>query len=150
MIASTEQKGWSIHVVNKYQEPRTTVELFLTEMNGILNDPTFNPDRNFDLLRYDKNKSAVDPNTVNNTLIELDYDSSDVIATLRSLTAKDYLHNMIDNKPGETESFFVFIKQIKSRDVYMKVKIRKKIRQVFCNSFHFPDFPVTVSEYPYR
>ena len=85
-------------------------------------------------------------------MLELDYDTEDVVEELKSLSIEDYSESIVDNVADGFKIFYVFGKQISERDVYIKVRIKQRGRTaddfVFCVSFHFARHPITV--YPYK
>lgn len=118
------------------------VKTFLSELKEILTDPAFNVDVDLDILLKKKAESPTDPFTTGNTLLELEFDSNDVVNQLMALEVSEYKETVIDDLGSERPPFFAFAKQIKNRDVYVKVKIRDREKhKIFCVSFHFARFP---------
>ena len=71
-----------------------------------------------------------------------DFDRNDVLHQLMSLVVSEYLETFIDDKDPSWPPFFVFARSIKRRDIYIKVKIRDRVKEkVFCVSFHFARHP---------
>ena len=133
-------------MTNKFISSREEVTLFLQELIQILNDPAFDIDNDLDILLKKKTESPLDPFTTVNTLLELDFDKEDIRNQLISLNPSYYLETIIDSKDDSLPAFFAFVKVIKSRDIYIKVKIRNKVsKKVFCVSFHFARYPVARS-----
>ena len=131
---------------------RADVKEFLSHMNSILSSDGFNIDRDFVFQRNRGQDEPDDEYTNENTMLELDYDTEDVVEELKSLTIEDYSESIVDNVAEGFKIFFVFGKQINGRDVYIKVRIKQRGRTaddfVFCISFHFAKHPITV--YPYK
>lgn len=126
------------------------VKTFLFELKEILTDPAFNVDVDLDILLKKKTESAIDPYTTGNTLLELEFDSNDVVNQLISLEVSEYKETVVDDLGSERPPFFAFAKQIKNKDVYVKVKIRdRESHKIFCVSFHFARFPFPKS-LPYQ
>lgn len=76
------------------------------------------------------------------TLLALDFDKNDVLNQLLALEVSEYMETFIDDLDNSLPPFFAFAKVIKSRDVYIKVKIRDtQNNKVFCVSFHFARYP---------
>lgn len=127
--------------------PRNDVEMFLDELKTIMRSPDFNLKEDLDILLKKSSESPIDPYTTQNTLLDLGYDSEDVRDRLLELTVKNYTATVIDNKDPALPPFYEFFKEIDSRDVYIKVKIRDRNRKkIFCVSFHYarrpaPPFP---------
>jgi len=115
---------------------------FLSELKEILTDPNFSIGSDLDILLKKKAESPTDPYTTANTLLALDFDKHDVLNQLLSLEISEYMETFIDNLYNQLPPFFAFAKEIKNRDVYIKVKIRDRQKQkIFCVSFHFARYP---------
>ena len=72
------------------------------------------------------------------TLLDLDYDTYDVIDRLKELTIKDYSETLIDRDDINPPLLFVFGKDINNKQVYVKLKIKRdQSRYVLCVSFHY-------------
>jgi uncharacterized protein Smg (DUF494 family) len=96
-----------------------------------------------------KSESPIDPFTTENTILSLGFDRRDIRNQLLILTASNYLETFIDNMDSSSPPFYAFAINIKSKTVYIKVKIRNKTRQrIFCVSFHFARFPIR--QFPYQ
>jgi uncharacterized protein YxeA len=86
--------------------------------------------------------------TTQNTLFQLDYSTEDIVSALKTLTIRNYYETLFDKKGMELPMFFVFCKEIQNKDIYIKVKIKDRIKEtVFCISFHFAEHPMT--QFPY-
>ena len=95
-----------------------------------------------DILPKKKKESATDPYTTANTMAALEFDANDVCEELKAITVKDYAETMFDDRIAAAPPFFVFYRNIQTKDVYIKVKIRDKATgKVFCVSFHFVRYP---------
>lgn len=130
-----------------------TVETFLSEMKALLCKDDFDKDRDFIFVQERQDDDPDDEYTNRNTMIELGYDTWDVIQHLKTLTIQEYTDYMLDNKPDKNEGvcfFFVFGRKIDGRDVYIKTRMkqRKSGRIVFCVSFHFARHKIT--EFPFK
>jgi hypothetical protein len=137
-------------VSNKIISSEEEIKNFLSGIKEILTDPSFNVDVDLDILMKKKTESPTDPYTTANTLLALDFDKYDVLNQLLSLEVSDYLETFIDDLDSRLPPFFAFVKEIKKKDVYIKVKIRDKQKhKIFCVSFHFAryTFPRNL---PYR
>ena len=137
-----------IHMLSE----RSAVKDFLAKMNSILSSDSFNIDRDFFFQHIRDADEPDDDFTNENTMLELGYDTSDVVEELKTLGLDNYSESIVDNVAAGFEVFFVFGKIIRGRDIYIKVRLkqRKKTQDkyVFCISFHFARHPITV--YPYR
>lgn len=132
-------------------DTREEVESFLNIAKAILNNKNFCLRKNFrfqyERLSYIQNNQY----TNKSTLLDLDYGLDDVVNEIKSLTIEQYKETIIDNMPGKFLPFYCFIKVINRRQVYIKIKIsEEKENQVFCVSFHFAEFEVCESEFPYK
>lgn len=132
---------------NSRIDSKEDVEKFLIELRAILESPQFKIEKDLDILWKKKNESLSDPYTTANTLLALEFDRYDVCEQLKKLAVSEYSETMIDDRDSALPPFFVFYKNIQTRDVYIKVKIRERQNgNVFCVSFHFarysvPDLP---------
>ena len=108
----------------------------------ILESDTFEIERDLDILPKKKNERLTDPYTTANTMAALDFDTNDVCEELKTITVKNYAETILDDRNVAAPPFFVFYRNIQTRDVYIKVKIRDKVTgKVFCVSFHFARHP---------
>lgn len=99
-------------------------------------------ERDLDILPKKRNESATDPYTTINTMVDLEFDANDVCEELKAITVEDYAETMLDDRNVTAPPFFVFYRNIQTRDVYIKVKIRDRATgKVFCVSFHFARYP---------
>lgn len=72
------------------------------------------------------------------TLLDLDYDIEDVVRRLKELTIAEYSETKIDKDDLNPPLLFVFGKDINSKLVYVKLKIKEEQqRHVLCVSFHY-------------
>jgi hypothetical protein len=118
------------------------VKCFLKALKELLSDPYFNVSVDLDVLLKKKSESPIDPHTTGNTLLALDYDKHDVLNQLLSLEISEYMETFIDDLDSTLPPFYAFAKQIKHKDVYIKVKVRDRLRRkIFCVSFHFARYP---------
>jgi hypothetical protein len=102
---------------NSYTAPLEELSSYLIELKHILTSETCE----LDILPKKKDEDPLDPFTTENTMLDLNYDKEDVRNQLLSLTEKDYVETIIDDKDSSRPSFWVFGKFIKSREVYIKV-----------------------------
>ena len=127
---------------NSVTEPREKVEQFLVELKSILSSPNFNPARDLDILPKKKSEDMFDPYTTANTLLALGFNNEDVRNELLKIGVEDYAETLIDVMDATLPPFYVFYRDIQSREVYIKAKIRDSITgKVFCISFHFARYP---------
>ena len=127
---------------NSVTESREKVEQFLVELKSILSSPNFNPAKDLDILPKKKSEDMFDPYTTANTLLALGFNNEDVRNELLKIGVEDYAETLIDVMDATLPPFYVFYRDIQSREVYIKVKIRDSITgKVFCISFHFARYP---------
>lgn len=127
---------------NSVTESREKVEQFLVELKSILSSPNFNPAKDLDILPKKKNEDMFDPYTTANTLLALGFNNEDVRNELLKIGVEDYAETLIDVMDSTLPPFYVFYRDIQSREVYIKVKIRDSVTgKVFCISFHFARYP---------
>lgn len=131
---------------------KSEIDGFLREVKAILSSESFCIDRDFVFQEIRANDELEDEFTNVNTLLALDYCTSDVIDEIKQLTVEDYCESMVDNQKPEFNVFHVFGKRIQNRDVYIKVRLKERMSSndkfVFCISFHFARYPLT--SFPYR
>ena len=127
----------------KIVSPESDVISFLFELKEALNNTKFNVATDLDILLCKSNESPMDPNTTVNTLLALGFDRHDVMAQLLELEKSDYMETFIDDRNTTLPPFFAFGRSIKQRDVYIKLKIRDRLKcKIFCVSFHFARYPL--------
>lgn len=127
---------------NSRIDSKEFVEQFLSELKTILESDTFVIERDLDILPKKRNERARDPYTTINTMAVLEFDANDVCEELKAITVEDYAETMLDDRNVTAPPFFVFYRNIQTRDVYIKVKIRDRATgKVFCVSFHFARYP---------
>ena len=135
---------------NSIKESRETVENFLAELKAILSSPKFDPARDLDILPKKKGEDPFDPYTTANTMLALDFDHYDVRDELLKISVEDYAETIIDDKNASFPPFYVFYRDIQSREIYIKVKIKDSITgKIFCVSFHFARYAAPRT-FPYR
>lgn len=133
---------------NVFVSSEDDVNFFLNELKSVLLSENFDLDVDLDILLKKKCEAATDPCTTGNTMLALEYDREDIKIELLNLTATDYYETIIDDKDSSLPLFYAFSKKVKTKDVYIKVKIRdKKNNKVFCVSFHFPRYPLHTNPY---
>lgn len=129
---------------NSYIANIEEVREFLRELKYILSSE----ECELDILPKKKDEDDLDPYTTVNTLIDLNYDTEDVKKELLALNEKEYIETIIDNKSAYKPPFWVFGKEIKKRDIYIKVKSRNRMtNKVFCISFHYARFSFKARPY---
>lgn len=119
------------------QSKNKEVTDFLEELQGILGKEDFDIDADITLIRAKKKKEDEMYSTPY-TLLDLDYDTYDVVDRLKELTIKEYSETLIDKDDINPPLLFVFGKDINNKQVYVKLKIKgNQSRYVLCVSFHY-------------
>ena len=81
-------------------------------------------------------------------MLDLDYDALDVVERLKELTIAEYSETLIDKDDDKPPLLFVFGKDINSRLVYLKLKIKgEQTKRVLCLSFHYAKYDMV---FPYK
>lgn len=125
----------------KIISPESDVIEFLKEIKEILTDKKFDVSKDLDILLKKGAESPTDPFTTFNTMQSLGFDRNDVLNQLLALEISEYIETFIDDKDNSLPPFYAFGKTIKTKDVYIKAKIRNREKcKVFCVSFHFARF----------
>lgn len=119
------------------QSKKKEVIAFLDELKALLENVDFDIDTDFILIR--KKKSGQDYKySTPYTLLDLDYEAEDVVNQLKKLTVAEYSETKIDTNDTNPPLLFVFGKDINSKHVYVKLKIKgEQQRHVLCVSFHY-------------
>ena len=123
-----------LSIISKRQE----VVAFLEELKAFLKGNDFDIDH--DLILIKKKKVDDEEYSTPYTLLDLDYNSEDVVNRLKELTVAEYSETKIDKDDFNPPLLFVFGKDISRRLVYVKLKIKKKENlrtYILCVSFHY-------------
>lgn len=128
------------------QSKKRDVIAFLDELKLILENADFNIDTDLTLIR--KKKQGEDQKySTPYTLLDLEYNTEDVAEQLKELTVEEYSETKIDRDDLNPPLLFVFGKNINSKLVYVKLKIKENQRRhVLCVSFHYAKKKMT---FPY-
>ena len=119
---------------------------FLEELKGILGKDDF--DISSDLMLIRKDKVNDEEHSTPYTILDLGYDTWDVVERLKELTVAEYSETKIDRDNLEPPLLFVFGKYINRKLVYIKLKIKgNQRRRILCVSFHYAREPM---QFPYR
>ena len=117
---------------------RQEVVAFLEELKAFVKGNDFDIDH--DLILIKKKKVDEEEYSTPYTLLDLDYNSEDVVNRLKELTVAEYSETKIDKDDLNPPLLFVFGKDIHRRLVYVKLKIKKKENlrnHILCVSFHY-------------
>ena len=138
-------KEVSIIKINSCTSSRKDIELFLEELQNILNSDTFDIDKN--LLIIKSKKDEIDFST-NYTILDLEYNSMDIVERLKELTISEYSETLNDRDDDNPPKLFVFGKDINGKLVYIKLKIKENVeKKILCLSFHYAKYDM---KFPYR
>lgn len=121
---------------DRWFESAEIIEKFLIDMR----EPLIND-------RFILQKRNDDANT--QTLLDLNFDRSDIIQELLGLKLEEYIYTTRDKKFPEENPYNVFHKDIKSKEIYIKIKIKEKNNKIlYCMSFH--EAKHKESNYPFK
>lgn len=103
----------------------------------------------FNLIKNRRNEKLNPKYTTETCMLEPEYDTNDVISEILSLSVTNYYQTLFDEKGRGTQPVYVFIKEIKKKQVYIKIqlKLREDTEKVVCISFHFAEHEVC--NFPY-
>lgn len=119
------------------QSKEKEVNEFLGALKNILQNEEFNIDKDLTIVRSKKKGAEVKYSTPY-TLLDLDYDASDIVARLKELTIREYSETLVDKDDITPPLLFVFGKDISGKQIYIKLKIKgEQTRHVLCVSFHY-------------
>ena len=128
-------------IILNVQSKKSVVISFLEDLKNLLNTEEFNIDSDFLLIKKRKNND--EDHSTPYTLLDLDYDTWDVIERLKELTVAEYSETKIDKDDSDPPLLFVFGKDIERKLVYIKLKIKgEQKRRVVCVSFHYAKEPM--------
>lgn len=123
----------AISIFLSIQSKKREVVAFLDELQILLGK------EDFDINLIRKKKQGEDwKYSTPYTLLDLDYDTEDVVNRLKELTVEEYSETKIDKDDLNPPLLFVFGKDINSKLVYVKLKIKgDQQKYVLCASFHY-------------
>ena len=121
------------------------VKLFLEELKDIIKAKEFSVDNDITIVKSNKDKIEYSTRYL---MLDLDYDTSDIVERLKELTVAEYSETLIDKDDDKPPLLFVFGKDISGRLVYIKLKIKgQQSKKVLCLSFHYAKYDMV---FPYR
>ena len=127
------------------QSEKKAVEAFLKELKEVLDDKDFDIDNNLIIIKSKKEQIEY---STNYAMTDLEYDSSDIVERLKELTIDEYSETLFDKDDDKPPLLFVFGKDINSRLVYIKLKIKgETTKKVLCLSFHYAKYDM---KFPYK
>ena len=119
------------------QSKKKEVEDFLGQLKEILEKTDFDIDTDITLIRTRKKRSEEQYSTPY-TLLDLDYDITDVVERLKELTVDEYSETLVDKDDLNPPFLFVFGKNIDDKQIYVKLKIKERQSSyILCVSFHY-------------
>ena len=102
-------KEVSIIKINSCSSSRKDVKLFLEELKNILNSDTFDIDKNLLIIKSKKDEIEF---STNYTILDLEYNSMDIVERLKELTISEYSETLYDRDDDNPPKLFVFGKDI--------------------------------------
>ena len=134
-----------------YISDKEELEKFLLNVKATICDSTFNPYAHLKIIPKKKSEDPLDRFTTENTMMRLEFDSSDVANELKTLTYQEYAETCIDDIDKNLPNLFVFYRKIQNEDIYIKFRICDSGKdRVLCLSFHRARWPVDYQALPYR
>lgn len=134
-----------ISIFLSFQSKKREIVAFLDELHKLLESDDFDINTDLNLVR--KKKQGDDQKfSTPYTLLDLDYDTEDVVNRLKELKVEEYSETKIDKDDVNPPILFVFGKDINGKRIYVKLKIRDQQKQVVCVSFHYAKDKM---EFPY-
>ena len=118
---------------------------FLEQLYSILSDPNFDIDNNIILISK-KKPPEKEMFSTPYTILDLDYETSDIVERLKELIVQEYSETLYDRDDNNPPLLFVFGKDINCKKVYIKLKIKDIKKNVLCLSFHYAEY---VMNFPY-
>ena len=100
-----------------------------------------------DIQRRRKGEDPLDPNSTNNTIGRLDYNSEDIKSEILSLTTSNYIKTVKDKEREKNQYYRVFTKKINNREIYIKLKICN-LNRIHLMSFHYANWDM--EDRPYK
>lgn len=123
------------------------IKNFLKNVSDIISNESFDINTDFQIILTKQKDDPLSIYTTQNTLLDLNYDTTDVLREIQSLTVEDYSETMIDDKRKGFNLLHVFGKLINGKEVYIKIGFKKEKNDViFCISFHYSKYKMN---YPY-
>lgn len=124
---------------------KKVVKTFLEELKEILNADDFNIERNMIIVKSSKDEIEY---STSYAMLDLEYDSYDIVERLEELTISEYSETLVDRDDDKPPLLFVFGKDINNKLIYIKLKIKEEItKKILCLSFHYAKYDM---EFPYK
>lgn len=127
------------------QSTKKDVKNFLNKLMTILNSQNFNEDNDLIIIKSTKDDIQFSTRYL---MLDLDYDTSDIVERLKELTLAEYSETLIDKDDSNPPLLFVFGKSIDNKLVYIKLKIKgNTAKKILCLSFHYARYNMN---FPYK
>lgn len=137
ILSIDRNAGEAIAIKLRIQTKEKEVIEFLNELNNILQSEEFNINSDLTIIKSKKKDGEIQYSTPY-TLLELDYDNTDIVERLKELTTREYSETLVDKDDLNPPLLFVFGKDINGKQIYIKLKIKgDQKRHVLCVSFHY-------------
>lgn len=107
---------------------KKVVKIFLEELKEILNADDFNIERNMIIVKSSKDEIEY---STSYAMLDLEYDSFDVVERLKELTISEYSETLVDRDDDNPPLLFVFGKDINNKLIYIKLKIKEEITKKY-------------------
>lgn len=128
------------------QSGRKDVEIFLNGLKEILTKEDFNIETDL-MVIVNRKSGEKECFSTAYTLVDLEYDSYDIVDELKQLTVKNYSETLLDRDNPNPPLLYVFGKVINNTQVYIKLKIKgDNNKYVLCVSFHYAE---NLMNFPY-
>ena len=110
-----------------------------------MNADDFNIERNMIIVKSSKDEIEY---STSYAMLDLEYDSYDIVERLKELTISEYSETLVDRDDDKPPLLFVFGKDINNKLIYIKLKIKEEItKKILCLSFHYAKYDM---EFPYK
>lgn len=114
---------------------KKVVKTFLEELKEILNADDFNIERNMIIVKSSKDEIEY---STSYAMLDLEYDSYDIVERLKELTISEYSETLVDRDDDKPPLLFVFGKDINNKLIYIKLKIKEEITKKMSNGKQSP------------
>lgn len=119
------------------QSKKQEVTVFLKQLKELLEKEDFDIDKNITIIRT-KKKNEDERYSTPYTLLDLNYDTADVVDRLKELSVREYSETLVDKDDLNPPLLFVFGKDINNKQIYVKLKIKgNPSDHILCVSFHY-------------
>ena len=109
------------------------MEVSITDVEYFLNEFKFKLGFWGLIYRSDRDKNK-------RTLLELDFDVSKLRKILENLEIEDYVEGPVSDTLYRISPMWIFGKEIKGQEIYIKISMGNENDKVLCISFHFAEF----------